>query len=176
MTPPPEASGPSGSAERTTAAARRPVRGAASGPQRVVMPASPAAAPGLTPPLALVIFGASGDLTSRKILPALANLAERGRLDDRFTVIGVARTQWSDEEFRQAALKAAPDAGARWPALVERFRYVPGEYASTETFDRLKELLGDADRQGGTRGNRVFYLATIPSAFALVAAALARVG
>ena len=52
------------------------------------------------PPAALVIFGASGDLTARKILPALARLADRGVLDDGFTLIGVARTEWSDDEFR----------------------------------------------------------------------------
>ena len=71
------------------------------------------APPKRTPPLVLVIFGASGDLTSRKILPALANLADRGRLSDNFTVIGVARTEWTDEEFRQAALKDVPNAGPR---------------------------------------------------------------
>ena len=67
--------------------------------------------PSSTPPLAMVIFGASGDLTARKILPALADLADRGRLNERFTVIGVARTEWTDEEFRQVALKAVPNAG-----------------------------------------------------------------
>ena len=83
--------------------------------------------PEQTPPLALVIFGASGDLTSRKILPALANLADRGRLNEHFTVIGVARTKWTDEEFRKAALQDVPSAGraaggswssasATWPA------------------------------------------------------------
>jgi glucose-6-phosphate 1-dehydrogenase len=126
--------------------------------------------------LALVIFGASGDLTSRKILPALANLADRGRLSEHFTVIGVARTEWSDEEFRQAALKDVPSPGEQWTKLVERFRYVPGEYAAAETFDRLKVLLTEADRDYGTAGYRVFYLATIPSAFAMVAEALAKEG
>jgi glucose-6-phosphate 1-dehydrogenase len=136
----------------------------------------PAGGMAQTPPLVLVIFGASGDLTSRKILPALANLAERGRLSDRFTVIGVARTEWTDEEFRQAALKDVPDPGERWRSLVQRFRYVAGEYAATETFDRLKGLLAEADHRYGTAGNRVYYLATIPSAFAMVAEALAKEG
>ncbi len=72
--------------------------------------------PHQTPPLVLVIFGASGDLASRKILPALANLAERGRLNDNFTVIGVARTQWTDDEFRQRATKCVPVPGPRWAA------------------------------------------------------------
>jgi len=129
-----------------------------------------------TPPLALVIFGASGDLTSRKILPALANLADNGRLSENFTVIGVARTQWTDEEFRASAMKNVTDAGEEWLRLVSGFRYVSGEYAATETFDRLKELLDEADAQHGTAGNRVYYLATIPEVFALVAEALAKEG
>ena len=145
-------------------------------PARSAAPANPLRTPVRTPPLALVIFGASGDLTSRKILPALANLADRGRLAEEFTVIGVARTPWSDEEFRAAAMKDAAYAGERWRALVERFRYIPGEYASSETFDRLRGLLAEADEEYGTSGNRVFYLATIPAAFPMVAEALAREG
>ena len=127
-------------------------------------------------PCVMVIFGASGDLTSRKILPALANLADRGRLPDEFNVIGVARTEWSDEEFRKVALKDVPYAGERWRRLVERFRYIPGEYADTETFDRLKGLLAESDRLYGTGGNRVYYLATVPEVFAMVAEALAKEG
>jgi glucose-6-phosphate 1-dehydrogenase len=138
--------------------------------------ATPAHPASKTPPLALVIFGASGDLTARKILPALASLADSGRLSEQFTLIGVARTKWSDDEFRQAVLKAVPGAGPAWKSLVERFRYVSGEYAATPTFDKLRELLGEADKQYGTSGNRVYYLATIPEVFALVAEALAKEG
>lgn len=129
-----------------------------------------------TPPLVLVIFGASGDLASRKILPALANLADRGRLSERFSVIGVARTAWSDEEFQKVALEAAPGAGAQWKELVKRFRYVSGEYAATETFDRVKVCLAEADQAWGTEGNRVYYLATVPAVFSMVATALEREG
>lgn len=130
--------------------------------------------PELTPPLAMVIFGASGDLTSRKILPALANLADNGRLSENFTVIGVARTEWDDADFRNAALRDVPNAGPTWKKLVERFRYIAGEYASTETFDRLKGLLAEADANYATSGNRLYYLATVPEAFAMVAEALAK--
>jgi len=158
VTPPRStAAGPSGplaparaAPSRVTAATGpgQPARSPAGGAQRLVVPAAPRT-PELTPPLALVIFGASGDLTSRKILPALANLAERGRLNDGFTVVGVARTPWSDEEFRKVALKDVPEAGERWRRLVERFRYVPGEYAASDTFDRLGEVLSEADREYG---------------------------
>ncbi len=134
------------------------------------------APPTTPPPLALVIFGASGDLTARKILPALANLAERGRLGDEFTVIGVARTNWSDEEFRQVARRDTPGSGETWQRLVERFRYVSGDYQASETFDRLKEVLAEADEQYGTAGNRLYYLATVPSMFGPVAEALAKEG
>jgi glucose-6-phosphate 1-dehydrogenase len=122
----------------------------------------------------MVLFGASGDLTSRKIFPALANLADNGRLSENFTVIGVARTVWDDEQFRQAALADVANAGPTWRALVERFRYVAGEYASQETFDRLKVLLAEADANYKTAGNRLYYLATVPEAFAMVAEALAK--
>ena len=125
------------------------------------------------PPVAMVIFGASGDLTARKILPALARLADRGVLDDGFTVIGVARTQWSDDEFRAHVAEATPEGGPKWKALTERFKYVAGEYDHPDTFSRLKDHLDEADRIDGTAGNRLYYLATIPSVFGLVAGALA---
>ncbi len=128
------------------------------------------------PPTALVIFGASGDLTARKILPALARLADHGVLDAGFTLIGVARTAWSDEEFRATVTEATPDAGPTWRKLTGRFRYVTGEYDHPDTFDLLKELLAEADRVDGTAGNRIYYLATIPSVFGLVARALATHG
>jgi glucose-6-phosphate 1-dehydrogenase len=162
---------PSGEHEPSPGSHRRPAR--ARRPASAPMALKP---PERTPPLALVIFGASGDLTSRKILPALADLADRGRLADEFTVIGVARTQWSDEDFRKAAMKDVPYAGARWRKLVERFRYIPGEYADSDTFDRLRGLLAEADETYGTSGNRVYYLATIPSVFGMVAEALGKEG
>ena len=121
----------------------------------------------------MVIFGASGDLTARKILPALARLADRGVLDDGLTVIGVARTPWSDDEFRAHVAEATPEGGAKWKALTERFKYVTGEYDHPDTFDLLKQHLDEADRIDGTGGNRLYYLATIPSVFGLVAGALA---
>jgi glucose-6-phosphate 1-dehydrogenase len=128
------------------------------------------------PPVAMVIFGASGDLTARKILPALARLADRGVLDDGFTVVGVARTEWSDEDFRSHVAESTPDGGPKWKALRERFKYVTGEYDHPDTFDQLKAHLDEADRLDGTAGNRLYYLATIPSVFGLVAQALAKHG
>jgi glucose-6-phosphate 1-dehydrogenase len=128
------------------------------------------------PPVALVIFGASGDLAARKILPALSRLADRGMLDDGFTLIGVARTEWTDEEFRAHVAEATPDGGPKWKAVTERFKYVTGEYDHPDTFDQLKSHLDEADRIDGTDGNRLYYLATIPNVFGLVASALATHG
>lgn len=126
------------------------------------------------PPAAMVIFGASGDLTARKILPALARLADRGVLDDGFTVIGVARTAWDDEEFRSQVTKATPEGGPKWRTLTGRFRYIAGEYDHPDTFSQLRSHLDEADRVDHTGGNRLYYLATIPSVFGLVAGALAQ--
>ena len=125
-------------------------------------------------PLALVIFGASGDLANRKILPALAKLAERGSLPDAFSIVGVARSDMSDEEFRERCLAAAEGTGAeKWSELAQGFRYVAGDYSEDATFDRLATVLAEVDVDRGTSGNRVYYLATVPSMFAVVARGLA---
>ncbi|MEI7859477.1 MAG: glucose-6-phosphate dehydrogenase [Acidimicrobiales bacterium] len=128
------------------------------------------------PPVALVIFGASGDLTTRKILPSIARLVDGGVLDAGFTIIGVARTEWTDADFRREVTASTPDAGPRWRSMTERFRYIAGEYDHPDTFDQLKVLLADADANDGTAGNRIYYLATVPAVFGLVAKSLASHG
>lgn len=170
MTPRRSADGATAAPGKT--ATPRPAAGAGAADKK------PTLAPVLSkaPPVAMVIFGASGDLTGRKILPALARLADRGVLDDGFTVIGVARTEWSDEEFRSQVTAFTPDGGPKWRALTARFKYVTGEYDHPDTFDQLKAHLDEADRIDGTAGNRLYYLATIPSVFGLVAQALAKHG
>ena len=106
--------------------------------------------------------------------PPSARLADRGVLDDGFTVIGVARTKWSDDDFRAHVAEATPEGGPKWKTLTDRFKYVAGEYDDPDTFARLKDQLDEADRIDGTGGNRLYYLATIPSVFGLVAGALAQ--
>ncbi len=128
------------------------------------------------PPLALVVFGASGDLTARKLLPALASLAEHQALPADFTVVGVARSPWSDDDFRTHVLKSVPSGGDAWRKLVARFRYVSGGYDDKDTYDRLQSVLAEVDASEGTAGNRLYYLATIPAIFGTVAAALGRYG
>jgi glucose-6-phosphate 1-dehydrogenase len=144
-------------------------------------PSAPSASElfGRPPPLVLVVFGASGDLTARKLLPALAGLASHGGLPEHFCVIGVARTPWTDEEFRSAAVEAARAAGVlgtRWEQLAQSFRYVSGEYDDPTTFAELRKVLDGCDENVGTGGNRVYYLATVPETFGTVAASLAAHG
>jgi glucose-6-phosphate 1-dehydrogenase len=128
------------------------------------------------PPCVLVVFGASGDLTSRKLLPAVERLSRRRLLSPGFAVVGIARTEMTDEQFRKLALDAVPEAGPSWAELVKGFRYVSGEYTHPDTFDALKKALDDVDAERGTCGNRVYYLATVPAMFADVAEALGRHG
>ena len=127
-------------------------------------------------PLALVVFGATGDLAARKILPALANLAERGQLPERFSLIGAATSNLDDDAFRDRVLEAAPSGpSGRWEQYVRRFRYVVGNYADHATFETLANVLAETDTRCGTEGNRVYYLATIPKLFGVVAEGLASV-
>jgi glucose-6-phosphate 1-dehydrogenase len=126
-----------------------------------------------SPPCALVVFGASGDLPRRKLLPALEGLPNEGRLGPEVVLIGVARTPMSDDEFREAA--GAGDGG-RWGELVARARYVAGSYEDPATSARLAEVLADADAVHGTSGNRLFYLALPPQLFGDVAAHLGAAG
>ena len=124
------------------------------------------------PPCVLVVYGASGDLTSRKLLPAIANLHHQGRLPATFALVGTARTEMDDDDFRDVCLSAVPDGGPAWQRLVAGFRYVNGDYTATETFDRLKVVLDEVDRDRGTGGSRVHYLATVPQLFDEIAIAL----
>ena len=127
-------------------------------------------------PLVLVIFGASGDLANRKILPALAALAERDSLPREFAIVGISRTPMSDEEFQKVCREAGPEGAKVWPMLCQNFHYLAGDYASDDLFPRLSALMSEIDRKAGTNGNRIYYLATIPSLFARVAIGLASEG
>jgi glucose-6-phosphate 1-dehydrogenase len=125
------------------------------------------------PPAVLVIFGASGDLTRRKLIPAVASLARHHRLPREFAVVGVARTSMSDEDF---AAKVLGDSAAI-PALADgRARYLSGGYDDPDTYKRLSALLDDLDVQFGTGGSRLFYLSTPPEAFVPVIEGLADAG
>jgi glucose-6-phosphate 1-dehydrogenase len=128
------------------------------------------------PPGVLVVFGASGDLTSRKLMPALAGLATRKLLPEAFAVVGIARTEMSDDDFRTKMLEAVSDGGPEWEAVVAKFRYVAGEYDTSATFDRLKEVLDELDRAHSTGPNRTFYLSIPPMLFEPVIGAIGEHG
>ncbi len=133
---------------------------------------------------ALVVFGATGDLAHRKLYPALASLAARGQLPTRLAVVGVARTLMTDDDFAERVHKSVVDADGdhgegRLRALDARklrFRYVAGSFDHPATFARLATVLDDCDTEVGTAGNRLYYLSTVPAAFATVASGLAAAG
>ncbi|MEX2645797.1 MAG: glucose-6-phosphate dehydrogenase [Gaiellaceae bacterium] len=122
-------------------------------------------------PCALVIFGASGDLTQRKLFPALYALAHRQLLPPQFAVVGVARTEMTDGEFRDRMEEAVREFGRdefrqdAWDSLAAGIRYVAGEFGSAEGAELLARTLTELDEERGTRGNRVYYLAVPPDAF-----------
>lgn len=128
------------------------------------------------PPGVLIIFGASGDLTARKLIPALYQLCDHRQLPAAFAVVGVARTEWSDDEFRKHATQAVSSENPAWDSLVSGFRYVQGEYGDDATFERLKDVLDELDATRGTSGNRTYYLATVPSTFTMITEHLGKHG
>jgi glucose-6-phosphate 1-dehydrogenase len=123
------------------------------------------------PPQAIVIFGASGDLTKRKILPALYNLAVDGLLPERRAIIGYARSEWSEDEFRTHARAAieefSPDSFEEraWSAFAADLHYVSGEFDEPHCFSHLIEEIEHLDAEKRLDGRRLYYCATPPSAF-----------
>jgi glucose-6-phosphate 1-dehydrogenase len=122
-------------------------------------------------PCALVIFGASGDLVSKKLMPAIYSLAYRQLLPEKFGIIGVARTEENDEGFRESMKQSVQKHGRDeydedvWHHLAEGMRYISSGEGGDESFDRLAEALAAMDDERGTAGNRVYYLAVPPPAF-----------
>ena len=122
-------------------------------------------------PCAMVICGASGDLTKRKLIPALLNLAQEKLLSSQFAVVGMSRSPLSHEAFRDqlnedlAAYATGPVDPAVWGWLRERIYYQPGDVKDGEAYARLRELLDKVDADHGTQGNRFYYLAVAPTFF-----------
>ena len=124
------------------------------------------------PSAALVIFGATGDLTSRMLMPALAALDDRQELG-ALTVVGVGRTELSEDDFAVRMGEAGDPSGQTgWRERAKSFRYVHGDYGAAETYTRLAAVLAEVDEHEGAAGNRLYYVATPPSAFAPIVAAL----
>ncbi len=138
----------------------------------------------MEPSLSLMIFGASGDLTARKLVPALYHLSLKKRLPQELRIVGVARTPLSDEEFRRRMRQAIeehvpadsrPSANAAaWDAFAGRLFYVPGDAARAGGLEKLQAWLGQAEAGGGAR--RLFYLAVAPELYMPIAEQMGAAG
>jgi glucose-6-phosphate 1-dehydrogenase len=119
-------------------------------------------------PCVMVIFGASGDLTKRKLLPALYNLAQQGLLSKQFAIIGFAVDDFTTESFRKtlsgeiSGFASAPLEAKLWDWFLERIYYVRGDFQDAAAYQRLSAQIAEADKLHGAQGNHFFYLAVAP--------------
>jgi glucose-6-phosphate 1-dehydrogenase len=125
-------------------------------------------------PTTLVIFGGTGDLAKRKLLPAVYNLAHEGALPERFNLIAISRSDIPHDDYRQMARESIAQHSRRQPdeqvldKLLERVRYVPGTFDDDSIYERLDGELREFDDEAGIPFNRVFYLSTAPEFFPVV--------
>jgi glucose-6-phosphate 1-dehydrogenase len=132
-------------------------------------------------PCVLVLFGATGDLAHRKLLPALYRLARGGNLPTECAIVGFARRDWTDEDLRAEYEKTLVKGGGNdlrevWPQFASRLIFSPGTFDDAESYRKLKEKLDELDRTHGTRGNRIYYLAVAPEFFATIISGLGEAG
>jgi glucose-6-phosphate 1-dehydrogenase len=134
------------------------------------------------PPQAIVIFGASGDLTKRKLLPAFYHLFLQGLLPEGFVIVGYARTEMDDDGFREHAHDAIATYGRRvpeaqaWASFAKRLEYVTGDFSNPGAMEPVVEYLHHADARHGTKGGRFFYAATPPSVYPDIVARIGEAG
>jgi glucose-6-phosphate 1-dehydrogenase len=135
-----------------------------------------------SPPCAVVIFGAAGDLTKRKLVPALYNLKAAGLLPREFAIVGVARREKTHEQFREEETKdirefaTTPVDDALWTELRDALYFQAGELSDPAVYTQLADLLADIAKRHGTAGNVLFYLAVPPSLFGEVVRRLGEAG
>jgi glucose-6-phosphate 1-dehydrogenase len=133
-------------------------------------------------PTMLVIFGATGDLAKRKLLPALYNLAHEGALPETFFLVGCSRSDMPHEDFRTLATEAINEFSRRTPdpkvlaALLEDVRYVPGTFDDDNVYVTLDKTLDEFDEKAGEPLNRAFYLSTAPTFFPVIVEAIGKAG
>jgi glucose-6-phosphate 1-dehydrogenase len=132
-------------------------------------------------PCAVVLFGATGDLTHRKLAPALFRLALEGQMPSEFALLGVARRDWDDEAFREELRKtleaeSGPAFAEQWPSFAPHVAFTGGTFDDPQTFTKLKAKLEELDARRGTRGNRLYYLAVAPEFFGPIVQQLAEAG
>jgi glucose-6-phosphate 1-dehydrogenase len=130
----------------------------------------------------LVIFGALGDLASRKLLPAIYNLAHEGALPERIELIGISRAHTTDEQFREHVRDSVDRFSRRRPnadvleGLLESVRFLTGAFDDADLYANLRTVIESIDEQSGTAMNRVFYLSTAPEFFPLITGNLGEAG
>jgi len=133
-------------------------------------------------PCVMVICGAGGDLTKRKLLPALVNLARAGLLSKQFALVGFSRGARTDEEFRRQLTKDMQDFATSpvepelWSWFLKRIHYLGGDFKDPAAFEGLADLLARVEREHGTKGNVFYYLATAPEFFGEIVRQLSAVG
>jgi glucose-6-phosphate 1-dehydrogenase len=134
-------------------------------------------------PCTMIIFGATGDLTHRKLIPALYNQALERRLPPNFNMVGFARRPYNDETFQQEALNSINKFSRRrpadptvWDQLSKHIHYVQSDFTNPDGYKKLAETLDKIDAENGTRGNRLFYLSTNPDDYPTIVNALGTVG
>jgi glucose-6-phosphate 1-dehydrogenase len=138
--------------------------------------------PRIAGPSSLVIFGVTGDLARKKLMPAIYDLANRGLLPAGFSLVGFARRDWEHQDFGELvhdSVKAharTPFKESVWNRLAEGIRFVQGTFDDDDAFDRLAQTVKDLDQERGTGGNTAFYLSIPPGAFPVVTKQLARSG
>ena len=133
-------------------------------------------------PSALIIFGVTGDLARKKLMPAVYDLANRGLLPPGFALVGFARRDWVDQDFAQVVHDAVEQYARTpfdenvWKQLAEGIRFVQGEFDDDKAFTELKNTLEELDKTRGTMGNHAFYLSIPPKSFPQVTEQLRRSG
>ncbi|MHB1986523.1 MAG: glucose-6-phosphate dehydrogenase [Acidimicrobiales bacterium] len=136
--------------------------------------------PRVPDPCALVVFGVTGDLARKKLIPAVYDLGNRGLLPPGFVLLGFARRDWGDGDFEQLARKAAEEHSRTpfredvWQRIADSVRFVPGAFDDDNAFDQLDRTLVELEESHGIAGNAAFYLSIPPAAFPVVLKQLAR--
>jgi len=133
-------------------------------------------------PCTMVIFGAGGDLTKRLLIPAIYNLATSKLLPEQFAIVGVSIEPFSTEQYREQATKDIHQFATcevkddSWDWFVKRIYYVSGDFHDGNLYAKLKDTLGQTEKEQGTQGNCIFYLATSPDFFTVVVQQLGAAG
>ncbi|RYC13750.1 glucose-6-phosphate dehydrogenase [Nocardioides zhouii] len=127
--------------------------------------------PRIAGPCGMVLFGVTGDLSRKKVMPAIYDLANRGLLPPGFSLVGFARRDWADQDFAQIVHDAVKEYARTpfreevWKQLSEGFRFVPGNFDDDDAFEQLRRTVEELDQLRGTGGNMAFYLAIPPGFF-----------